>query len=180
MSRSLLLAVSALLAVSMVVTGCKKESPAPESAPAAAPKKVAPPAPPQEAQPTTADKPAETGPLKYVYDPAGRRDPFEPLTAVKGPLPGPEAALTPLQKYDVGQFRLIGVIVGKGEPTAMVTAPDNKSYLLKRGVKIGRNDGTVTKVTSDAVVVLETYTDFSGEVKKGEQVIQLPKREGVR
>jgi type IV pilus assembly protein PilP len=179
MSRSLLLAVSALLAVSTVVIGCKKETPSPEPPPAA-PKKVAPPAPTQAPQPAAAEKSADAGPAKYVYDPAGRRDPFEPLTAVKGPLPGPEAALTPLQKYDVSQFRLIGVIVGKGEPTAMVTAPDNKSYLLKRGVKIGRNDGTVTKVTSDAVVVLETYVDFTGEVKKGEQVIQLPKREGVR
>jgi type IV pilus assembly protein PilP len=117
--------------------------------------------------------------VKYAYDP-NRRDPFESLTAAKVPAPGSEVPMTPLQKFDTSQFRLIGVIVGKGEPTAMVTAPDGKSYLLKRGVKIGRNEGTVTQVNPDAVVVEERYTDFSGEVKKGEQLIQLPKREGAR
>jgi type IV pilus assembly protein PilP len=106
------------------------------------------------------------------------RDPFESLLDVKQPIL-PERALTPLQKFDIGQLRLIGVIIGKGEPKAMIVAPDGKSYILKKGIKIGKNDGTVIGVTRDAVVVQERYIDFSGEVRTVVQEIMLPQREGV-
>ena len=113
----------------------------------------------------------------YNYNPAGRRDPFEPLinqlqetsrvTVVK-----PRG---PLQKYELTQFRLMAVLVVKGRPMAMVKAPDGKSYPVKIGDEIGRYEGKVanieTKVTDrdplgkrievspDRIVVEETVRD---------------------
>lgn len=117
-------------------------------------------------------------PSPYVYNPAGQRDPFHPLLMVKKPLVE-TAPLTPLQKYDLGQLRLIGVIIGMGSPRAMVVAPDGKSYVLKPGTKVGKNGGKVVRITQRTVVVEERYQDYLGQVKTSVQKIQLPKQEGV-
>jgi type IV pilus assembly protein PilP len=150
---------------------------APEPTPAPKPRKVTlPPKQEAPAPPESASEPAEP---RYVYDPAGRRDPFESLLDLRKPVLTVQEPLTPLQNYEIGQLRLIGMIIGKGEPRAMVIAPDGKSYILKKGVKVGKNDGTVTDITQDSVLVEERYIDFSGEVRKGIQKIMLPTREGV-
>ena len=119
--------------------------------------------------------------LAYVYDPSGTRDPFKsPLgTLVEIPIDN-SIPLTPLQKFDLDQLRVIGVIIGKGEPRAMVIAPDNKSFVLKKGIKVGRNNGSVVDITTDAIIVEEQYLDFTGEIKSTMQEIKLPKQGGVK
>ncbi|MDW7756817.1 MAG: pilus assembly protein PilP [Desulfuromonadales bacterium] len=115
----------------------------------------------------------------YVYKAEGKRDPFQPVVQVRrASMPEPEQ-LTPLQKFDLSQLKLIGIILGKGDPVAMVIAPDQKSYILKRGVKVGRSGGVVTLVEKDAVLVRETYRDMMGQEQQSIQKIQLPQREGV-
>lgn len=131
------------------------------------------------ATPDNAEAPAPVAPA-FVYDPSGRRDPFESLVTIKKSTgPSLDAPKTPLQSYELGQLRLIGVIIGKGQPRAMVVAPDGKSYILTKGIKVGKNEGVVKDITSDAVKIEEQYSEFSGEVRKSIQLIQLPKREGV-
>ncbi|APG28923.1 hypothetical protein A7E78_14470 [Syntrophotalea acetylenivorans] len=116
---------------------------------------------------------------KYVYAPAGRRDPFLALVKIRKAFTENGKPLTPLQKFDLGQFRLIGVIIGRNEPMAMVMAPGGKAYVLKRGIKIGTNAGQVTDIREDAVVVEERFYNFAGEYRTSVQEIQLPKRQGV-
>jgi type IV pilus assembly protein PilP len=157
-----------------LLSGCSEEAPAP---PPATPQKVA--APPPPAAVPVAPEAVAPPPAKYVYDPTGRRDPFESLTLIRKSIVQQDAPLTPLQTYDLGQLRLIGVIVGKGAPRAMVVAPDGKSYILKKGIKVGKNDGTVVGIKRDSVQVEERYYDFSGVIRKNIESIQLPKREGV-
>ncbi len=175
MIRKLLLVAVIGPAFSALLFGCGDESSPPQAPPPA--KKVAAPVPnpvADEAEPV--EEPQEP---VYVYDPAGRRDPFEPLMAVKKPIARSSEPLTPLQRFDLAQLRLIGVIIGKGDPRAMVVAPGGKSFILKRGVKVGKNDGRVVEINQDGVMVEERYYDFSGEVRKNIQAIQLPQREGV-
>ncbi|BCA80198.1 pilus assembly protein PilP [Desulfuromonas sp. AOP6] len=116
---------------------------------------------------------------QYVYTAEGKRDPFQAVVQVKRVSMEAPEQLTPLQKFDLSQLKLIGIILGKGDPVAMVIAPDQKSYILKKGVKVGRNGGVVTSVKKDAVVILETYLDMMGKEQQSEQKIQLPQREGV-
>jgi type IV pilus assembly protein PilP len=66
-----------------------------------------------------------------------------------------------------------------GASKAMVVAPDGKSYVLAKGVKIGKNNGVVIEINSDAVRVEEKYYDFSGNVIENIQEIAVPRREGV-
>ncbi len=129
--------------------------------------------------PQTNEQEAGKTPPVYVYDPAGKRDPFEPLLTVRKPIENDGLPVTPLQKFDLGQFRLVGIIIGKDEPIAMVMVPGGKSYILKKGVKIGKNAGVVVGIEADGVLVEERFYDFSGAFRKSIQKIQLPEREGV-
>lgn len=166
--------IAVLMPMILLLAGCTEEKPRPVSSP---PKKVkvSPPNPVETS--ALAEEVLEPEPPVYRYDPDGR-DPFESLLTIKKPV-APEGMLTPLQKFDIGQLRLIGVIIGKGDPRAMVVAPDGKSYILKKGVKVGKNDGTVIELNQDVVRVQERYVDFSGEIRTVIQEIMLPKREGV-
>jgi len=115
----------------------------------------------------------------FVYNPSGRRDPFLGLLAVKKPVgarqPQPQ---TPLQEYELGQFRLTGVIRNSSGPAAMVMAPGGKSYVVKKGVKIGKNGGTIIAIEQDRIVVEERYYDFAGELRRDRQEIRFPNKAG--
>jgi type IV pilus assembly protein PilP len=125
----------------------------------------------------TGDEPAEA---VYVYNPIGTRDPFNnPLRAMED-VADTGLPLTPLQKFDLAQLRLIGLIIGKGEPRAMVIAPDKKSFILKVGTKVGKNSGEVVAVTTTSVQVKEQYVDYSGEVKTRIEEIKLPQQGGAK
>jgi len=165
-----------LMAFLLSLSGCSEEAPLPKKATVKKTqqqvpekKRVLQPEPPE---------PEPTAP-KYVYDSAGRRDPFLPLMQIRTPVANSGQPLTPLQKFDLGQFRLIGVITGRNEPMAMVMAPGGKAYVLKRGVKIGKNDGRVTDIREDTVVIEERFYDFAGQYRTSIQEIQLPKSQGV-
>lgn len=123
----------------------------------------------------------ESPPTKYVYVAEGRRDPFQPFLLVRRPvdIQGDLSALTPLQQFETQQYKLSAIIVGYGEPMAMVSAPDGKSYVVRKGMKIGKSGGKVTQISKDAFLVEEKYRDLSDEVRTNMLEIKLPKREGV-
>jgi type IV pilus assembly protein PilP len=135
--------------------------------------------PPAKQVPAPEAKEEEEKEAEFVYVTDGRRDPFVPLSRIRRPVESSDEPETPLQSYDLSQFRLAGVIVGKGASKAMVIAPDGKSYILSEGVKIGKNSGVVITISSESVLVEEKYFDFSGNVIENIQEISVPKREGV-
>lgn len=158
------------------LVGCSEE-PA-SSPPAPQPAVIAPPQAQSVAAPV-AEQAVEEPVLEYVYDATGRRDPFLPLSNIRKPVMQSDEPATPLQSYDVEQFRLAGIIVGKGASKAMVVAPDGKSYVLAKGVKIGKNSGVVKEISSQVILIEEKYYDFSGNVITNILEIAVPKREGV-
>ncbi len=171
------LSFTCLLAISLA--GCGEE---PASTPQPAQNRAVA-KPPAKSVPAPVEEPAaeaESSEPQFRYVSEGRRDPFFPLTVIKRPVGNDsDEPLTPLQKYELQQYRLIGVIVGKDAPRAMVVAPDGKSYILKNGVKIGKNNGVVVGITENVIQVEEKYYDFSGNVRTNIQDIVVPKREGV-
>jgi type IV pilus assembly protein PilP len=177
MIRKSLFAGTLLIAAAAMLVGCGEKENKPTAKTSAAPK-VASRSVKKQAPEAKAPETEKAQPV-YIYDPAGKRDPFEALLMVRKPVIDADEPLTPLQKFDLGQFRLAGIIVGKDEPMAMVMAPGGKSYILKKGVKIGKNAGTVVGIQSDGVLVEEKFYDFSGEFRKSIQKIELPVREGV-
>ncbi|TLM68924.1 MAG: pilus assembly protein PilP [Deltaproteobacteria bacterium] len=163
-----------LAALMAVLAGCNDNKPAQPAAPAAK-TGAKPPAAKAPAPAAPAEAPAE---VKFVYQVEGRRDPFLPLLAMKGKTGGIEFE-NPLEAYDLVQYQLKGVIIGFGEPKAMVVAPDGKSYILKKGVRIGKSNGVVREISRERILVEERYQDLSGMTHTNIQEIKVPKREGV-
>ena len=105
----------------------------------------------------------------YSYDPSGRRDPFAAL--IQGKKKGQSKKnLPPLQRVGLTEINLIGIIWGGFGYTAMVQTPDGKGYSLRRGTRIGPNNGVVTKITKNGIVVTERYTDIYGKEEEREHV----------
>lgn len=116
-------------------------------------------------------------PQGFVYSPTGRRDPFEPLVKKEAKKKEQNVIpLTPLQRFDLGQFRLQAVLIGKGAPRAMVSAPDGKTYILSPGIKIGKREGVVTKITRESVEIKEVHYDTRGVASRKLATIDLPEQ----
>jgi len=116
--------------------------------------------------------------VEYSYNPAGKPDPFKPfiqLTPVReGSRTGP---LTPLQKYDISQLKLVAIISTPEGNVALIEDATGKGYFLKKGTWIGKNDGKVTKILKDKVIIEEVYQDIFGQTKTNEISIFLHKAE---
>lgn len=120
--------------------------------------------------PTHAHAQAET---EYRYDPVGKRDPF--LSPFARPLEDdlPEEAKTPLQRFDLGQLKLVGVIWEAGEPKALIEDGGGLGYIVTRGTLIGSKGGVIRAIEPRRIVVEEYETDFSGKRRPQERELLL-------
>jgi type IV pilus assembly protein PilP len=115
---------------------------------------------------------------EYSYNPAGKPDPFKPFIQLTSARGGSRTApLTPLQKYDISQLKLVAIISSPEGNIALVEDVTGKGYFLKKGTWVGKNDGKVTKVLKDKVMIEEFYQDIFGQTKTNEISILLHKVE---
>jgi type IV pilus assembly protein PilP len=114
----------------------------------------------------------------HSYDPSGRRDPFVPVLQQFGL--GPiDPALPPLQRVGLTEISLIAVVWGAYGNAAMVQTPDGNGYTVRRGTRIGPNNGVVSAVTDKGIVVQERFTDVYGSKQEREYVKLLHPKEGA-
>lgn len=130
----------------------------------------APPPPPPPAESTEA--PDED--IAYVYSPIGKRDPFRSLFDVLQRSTDSDQ-LTELQKFELDQLRLVGIVSRIATPYAMVEDPSGKGHTLTRGKLIGKNWGRVSQITPDCVVVKEEYRDYTGRKVTNKTEMCIPK-----
>lgn len=119
-----------------------------------------------------------------VYNPRGKVDPFEPLFREKPVVATAKAKRkkrvprTPLEKIDLSQLRLVGIILAKSGNRALVEESNGKGYVIKTGTYIGTNAGKVVKIEKDKVIVAEEWEDVLGNVSLRNKEIKLPKPPG--
>jgi|SRR5262245_9921052 len=131
----------------------------------------------QSAQPVASDSTLEPTSARS-YDPSGRRDPFVPVLQQLGA--GPiDPSLPPLQRVGLTEMNLIAVIWGAYGNSAMVQTPDGNGYTVRRGTRIGPNNGVVSAVTEKGIVVQERFTDVYGSKQEREYVKLLHPKEGA-
>lgn len=111
----------------------------------------------------------------YRYDPTGKRDPFRPLALRQARNVEQSAPLTPLQRYEIGQLKLVGVIRDVKPPRALVEDSAGLGFIVKPGTPIGPHGGVVAAIGRREVVVEEWQTDVIGERHRKEIVLELPK-----
>jgi type IV pilus assembly protein PilP len=129
----------------------------------------------QAAAPKPEGPPAEE---MFVYNPIGKRDPFRTfLTKENEDENGP--ARTDLQKYDIDQYKLVGIVWGNERPRALVQDPTGEGFVMEIGTYIGKNWGKVTQIQSDVVVVTEEYEAMDGRLIVNPIHLKLPQVQEV-
>lgn len=177
--RHISLAVGILATISLFAGGfgCSKEPAAPQQVvKRQAPKSEAkaPAAPAEEAR----AKKAEQGAL---YDPRGKRDPFVSFIKIgERRKAGADAALLPpLQRYELGELKFVGVIWTKKGARGLVEDAEGKGYSVTVGTRIGRSGGVVSRITAKEILVKEVVVGNRGEKVVKESGIQLTTAGGI-
>jgi Tfp pilus assembly protein PilP len=100
---------------------------------------------------------------EFSYDPTGRRDPFRSFVweYMKREF-ADSASRGPLEQYDLAQLELVGVVWDVGRARALVQDPSGMSYVVAAGARMGKNEGLVTRIDDNLVVVRERYVDLYG------------------
>lgn len=177
--RPISLAIWILAAVSLFAGGfgCSKEQAAPQPVvkmQAPKPEAKAPAAPAAEVQAKKFEQVA-------LYDPRGKRDPF--VSFIKGEerrkAATGTALLPPLQRYDLGELKFVGVIWTKKGARGLVEDAEGKGYSVTVGMRIGRSGGVVSRITGKEILVKEEFVGNRGEKIVKESGIQLTTAGGI-
>jgi len=118
---------------------------------------------------------ADAAEEEFFYNPVDKRDPFRSIVAtrdddqIKSP--------TPLQRFELEQYTLSGIIWGIERPKAMVEDPEQIGHVVELGTYIGTKWGKVTEITEDHIVVTEEYLSMDGSLVVKPRVLSLPGEE---
>ncbi len=110
-----------------------------------------------------------------AYDPIGKRDPFQPQAQPTGP-PSLGEPRTPLQQFELSQLKLVAVITEPGNPQGargVVEDSAGLGYIIRIDTPIGRNEGRVTAIEPDRIVIEEWPVNVFGERRKTVVVKEL-------
>ncbi len=112
-------------------------------------------------------------------------DPFMPLIQEKKEIPAPETkkpdkpqrVLTPLEKMELSQIKLVAVVIMDDRKIAMVEEATGKGYEVGIGTYMGKNQGRVIDITFDTIVVKEIVTDYKGNQIERLREIKIHKKD---
>ena len=129
---------------------------------------------PEPAKPEERKEPAKEE--SYSYNPTGKPDPFKPFLQLSS-VQSRSAPLTPLQKYEFSQLKLVAVLLTPEGNIGLVEDATGKGFFVKRGTLIGKNDGKVAKIFDDRMLIEEVFQDALGQKKVNEVTMTLHKSE---
>lgn len=115
------------------------------------------------------------------YDSKGKIDPFKPLIQEKPEVPvqaadeRPKRILTPLEKIELNQLKLVAVINMENRSIAMVEEASGKGYEVKVGTYMGKNQGKVSEIKTSSILVKELVRDYKGKLNERITEIKLNK-----
>lgn len=114
----------------------------------------------------------------YIYDRRNRKDPFSPLISPVRKLKEKDASkLGTLEGYDLGEFRLSAIANRGSQYFALLITPDNRSFTVNKGTRIGLNRGKIKKISSNEVVLVEYTRNYKGDLKPREIILEFHKGE---
>jgi type IV pilus assembly protein PilP len=111
----------------------------------------------------------------YTYDPQSRRDPFQSmvkllkLNQAKGELP-------PLQRLELSDVKLIGIVSDASGYYGLIQTPDGKGYTVRVGTLMGTNNGTIKTISEQRIVVAEPIIGITGKMTTRDiEILHRPK-----
>ncbi len=112
----------------------------------------------------------------FFYDPAGSRDPFRSFIQDHRNLD--EGIDSPLEKFDLGQLEVAGVVWRGDRRRALVLDPSGQAYVVAEGDAIGKNAGKILQIDDSVMLVREKYVDFHGEQTVKEIEMRIRQSQG--
>jgi type IV pilus assembly protein PilP len=118
------------------------------------------------------------------YNPIGKIDPFEPLFKEEKTIAAntlkhkKRIPRTPLERIDLGQLKLVGIIMADSGNRALVEEASGKGYVIKEGTYIGTNGGKIVSIQKETVTVEEELEDVYGKLTIRKKELKLPKPPG--
>jgi type IV pilus assembly protein PilP len=123
------------------------------------------------------------------YSAAGKTDPFVPLfrkdetaddrqAASAGKKRKKRVPRTPLERVDLSQLKLTGIIRSPQGNKALVEEATGKGYVVGVGTYLGNQGGKITEILDDRLIVEEEIESPLGEVKKVPRQLKLQKSSG--
>lgn len=103
----------------------------------------------------------------------GSRDPFRPMTLRPRVDSRPRENLSPLERLELSQLKLVGIVWDIKEPRAMVEDSTGLGYTIRVGTAIGNNNGKVKAIRRNEVVIEESFLDVAGVRKKHDVSLKL-------
>ena len=123
-----------------------------------------------------------------LYNPEGKIDPFEPLFQNKNkdkPVimsykngkskKKRRIPRTPLEKFDLSQLKLVGIILTQTRGLALVEDASGKGYIVKKGTFMGTHAGKLVEILKGKIVVEEEAEDIYGETKMTKRELKIHK-----
>ncbi|MBW1679253.1 MAG: pilus assembly protein PilP [Deltaproteobacteria bacterium] len=111
---------------------------------------------------------------EYIYDPTGKPDPFKPfILETNRPKEIAGKPLHPLQRYDISQLKLVGIICKADNPRALLEDAAGKGYIVVRGSYVGKKDGRISDILENEVIITEKSTNIFGETEIKEIRVKL-------
>jgi type IV pilus assembly protein PilP len=104
------------------------------------------------------------------YSSRGKIDPFEslfrkkPAVARAKKIRKRRIPSTPLEKLDLSQLKLVGIIVSPNGNKALVEDSTGKGYTLFNGTNVGINAGKVVEIRKDRIIIEEQIENATGNL----------------
>lgn len=116
----------------------------------------------------------------FVYDPAGRRDPFvlpsqqrdaSGFSANPGLRPDLNRNKEALEEFPLDSLRMVGTILLGNRTYALIKAPDGVIHRVSAGNHMGQNYGEITAIAETEITLNEIIPDgFGGWMNRAAQL----------
>ena len=120
--------------------------------------------------------------VTYSYKVEGKTDPFASIfrtgPSVLADQNEKKRILTPIEKVDLGQLKLVGIIFAPSGNKALVEDASGKGFIIKKDTRIGINSGRVIKILKNRIVVEEKAESILGETTLVKKELKLQKPPG--
>jgi type IV pilus assembly protein PilP len=83
--------------------------------------------------------------------------------------------LSPLQRFEITQLKLTGLVLDLRTPRAMVQDNSGMGYIITPGTPIGRRHGVVKSIEPGRVIVEEAVLDYYGRQQLHQVVMEMAK-----
>lgn len=104
---------------------------------------------------------------------ARSRNPFQSHIILMRGVEGAKKVKGPLECCEIALFKVVAIVAGTDNPAALIQAPDNKRYIVRKGDLIGSRDGHVIGVDDNGVNVREIIRDDKGNVKSSVDTVMM-------